>query len=146
IVIESGAWLLLMANWVIAFMPTLVWRPLERRGGSPVSTLERMVVNVVIVLAFVIYFLASTLDLSLTSIGTASGVLTLVLGFALQSLILDLFSGILLHLEKPFRLLNWITVSAGAGGSPVHGQVCNMTWRTTQLQTRDNDIVSIPNS
>src|SRR5262249_43822808 len=26
------------------------------------------------------------------------------------------------------------------------GQVRNMNWRTTQLQTRDNDIVSIPNS
>lgn len=138
----SAAWLALIAVWVIALMPPLVWRPLEHRWPSSAS--ERMVVNVVIALGFLVYFLAEILDLPLASIGAASGVLTIVLGIALQNIILDLFAGILLNLEKPFRLLNWVTISVG--DIPVHGQVRNMNWRTTQLQTRDNDIVSIPNS
>src|SRR5262249_23119571 len=100
IVADSVAWVVLMAAWVMTLMPILVWGPLERRAGSPTPALERFVVNIVIVLAFLIYFLASTLDLSLASIGAASGVLTIVLGFALQNIILDLFSGILLNLEK----------------------------------------------
>ena len=143
IVACTGGWLALMAAWVLALMPIFVWGPLERHGG-PVSALERMVINAAIVSGFLLFFLANTLELSLAQIGAASGVLTIVLGIALQNIILDLFAGILINLERPFRLLNWITVSAG--GNPVHGQVRNMSWRTTQLQTRDNDIVSIPNS
>ncbi len=95
--------------------------------------------------AAVLIFLTGSLNLSAASVGAASGVLTLVLGFALQSLILDLFSGILLNLERPFRLLNWVTVQTSGSGT-ISGQVRNMNWRTTQLQTRDNDLGSVPNS
>lgn len=140
----TAACLLLAAAWLIALMPVLVWHPMARRTGTPPSALERTVVNIVIVLTFALFMLSRVLHLSASSIAAASGVLTIVLGIALQNIILDLFSGILLNLEKPFRLLDWVTVSAG--GAPVHGQIRNMNWRTTQLQTRDNDIVSIPNS
>ena len=139
-----AAWILLAAISLLGLLPTLAWEPLQRQTGAPVSALERTVVNVVIVLALVIYFLFEALHMSAASVFAASGVLTVVLGIALQNIILDLFSGILLNLEKPFRLLDWVTVATG--GSPVHGQVRNMNWRTTQLQTRDNDMVSIPNS
>ncbi len=139
-----AAWISLAAASLLGLLPTLVWEPLQRQTGVPVSTLERTVVNVVIVLAFVLYFLFEALHMSAESIFAASGVLTVVLGIALQNIILDLFSGILLNLEKPFRLLDWVTVRTD--GVPVHGQVRNMNWRTTQLQTRDNDMVSIPNS
>ncbi|MGI4830980.1 MAG: mechanosensitive ion channel family protein [Janthinobacterium lividum] len=140
-----AAWLVLIGAWLISLLPALVWRPLEKRSGTPSSALERMAVNVVIGLTLLLVFLSSALNLSGASIGAASGVITVVLGFALQNIILDLFSGILLHLEKPFRLVNWVTVNTG-GPTPVYGQVRNMNWRTTQLQTRDNDLVSIPNS
>ncbi|MBV8795369.1 MAG: mechanosensitive ion channel [Hyphomicrobiales bacterium] len=140
----EGAWLALIAAWLMALMPILIWRPVERRTGTPASVLERVGVNVVICLALGLVFLSSTLNLSAVSIGATSGVLTLILGFALQNIILDLFSGILLNLEKPFRLLHWITVDTS--GVRVFGQVRNMNWRTTQLQTRDNTLVSVPNS
>ena len=144
LVVDSALWLALIATFIIALLPLVVWRPLERRSGNPTSALERAAVNVAISAAFLLYFLAHTLDLSPASIGAASGVLTVVLGIALQNLILDLFSGILLNLERPFRIRHHVSISVS--GSPVQGQVRNMNWRTTQLQTRDNDVVSIPNS
>lgn len=140
----EGCWLALVAAWLIGLLPFVVWGPLERRTGTPPSTLERAGVNVVIMLALGLVFLSSVLKLSAVSIGATSGLLTLILGFTLQSIILDLFSGVLLNVEKPFRLLNWITVDTGGAG--VFGQVRNMNWRTTQLQTRDNNLVSVPNS
>ncbi len=145
LLVFHAGWLVLVAAWLIVLMPVLVWHPLERRSGTPASALERMAVNVVILLAALLLFLMGSLKLSAGSVGAASGVLTLVLGFALQSLILDLFSGILLNLERPFRLLHWVTVQTSGSGI-VSGQVRNMNWRTTQLQTRDNDLVSVPNS
>ena len=145
LLVLHAAWLALAAAWLVTLMPVLIWGPLERRSGAPASALERMAVNVVIVLAAVLTFLTGSLNLSAASVGAASGVLTLVLGLALQSLILDLFSGILLNLERPFRLLNWVTVQTSGSGM-ISGQVRNMNWRTTQLQTRDNDLVSVPNS
>jgi small-conductance mechanosensitive channel/hemoglobin-like flavoprotein len=139
------AWSALLAASLIGLVPILLWRPMERHTGAPPSTLERMAVNVIILLAVGLVFLSTEFNWSATSIGAASGVLTLVLGVALQDLILDVFSGVLLSLEKPFRLMHWVTVIS-PHMQPVVGQVHNMNWRTTRLYTRDNDIVTVPNS
>lgn len=70
-----------------------------------------------------------------------SGIVALVLGLALQSTLADLFSGIALNIEGPFRAGDWITVD-GAN----EGQVIEINWRATRLRDRSGDITIIPNS
>jgi len=77
---------------------------------------------------------------SLTILLTASSLLLMILGFALRGLISDLFAGMLLSMEKSFKLLEWIQVEN------YEGQVLETNWRATRLLQRDNNIVSIPNS
>jgi small-conductance mechanosensitive channel len=68
-----------------------------------------------------------------------SAVTSLVLGLALQPILGNFFAGLVITLEKPFRLNDWIRVG------DQEGRVVAITWRTTHLRTRDNDNLVIPN-
>lgn len=69
-----------------------------------------------------------------------SAVTSLVLGLALQPILTNFFAGVVIALERPFRLQDWIRV----GDS--EGQVTRITWRTTHIRTRENDTVIFPNA
>jgi small-conductance mechanosensitive channel/CRP-like cAMP-binding protein len=69
-----------------------------------------------------------------------SGVLVVVLGFALRGIITDVFSGIALNMEHPYRIGDWVQLDGG-----VVGQVTEMNWRATRLITRDRTSVVVPN-
>jgi len=62
-----------------------------------------------------------------------------VVGFALQDTLGNLFSGLAIQIEKPFRVGHWISI----GGR--EGQVQEITWRATKLRTKAGDFVIIPN-
>ncbi len=61
-----------------------------------------------------------------------SGVMGIILTLALQSLILDAFAGLLLNIERPFKILHWVRLEGADVGNQV-GQVLEMKWRTTRL-------------
>jgi small-conductance mechanosensitive channel/CRP-like cAMP-binding protein len=71
---------------------------------------------------------------------TTSAVGAVVVGFALQDTLGNLFAGLAIQIEKPFRVGNWIQVSGR------EGQVQEVTWRATKLRTKDGEFLVIPNS
>src|SRR5260370_688233 len=62
-------------------------------------------------------------------------------GLALQSTLGDVFSGISLSIEKPYRIGDEILLEGGAEGT-----VIEMNWRSTHLKNSANDVVIVPNS
>ncbi len=81
---------------------------------------------------------------SVTAIWAASGAVGIVVGLALQQLILDMFSGFAIHLEQPFKVGDWINCHTRMGD--YIGRVEETNWRTTRLWTTSRNIVIIPNS
>ena len=71
---------------------------------------------------------------------TTSAVGAVVVGFALQDTLGNMFSGLAIQIDKPFRVGHWI--SAGEW----EGAVTEVTWRATKLRTRDGNAVVVPNS
>jgi small-conductance mechanosensitive channel len=71
---------------------------------------------------------------------TALGVGSLVIGLALQDSLGNVFSGVALLFERPFKLGEWIRV-----GDTV-GKVEEITWRSVHLVTKSGDLVVVPNS
>ena len=69
-----------------------------------------------------------------------SSVLIAVIGFALRYIISDVFSGIALNFDHPYRIGDWVEPSPG-----LVGRVAEITWRTTRLVTRDGAAVVVPN-
>ncbi|MEP7118088.1 MAG: mechanosensitive ion channel family protein [Acidobacteriota bacterium] len=71
---------------------------------------------------------------------TTSAVGAVVVGFALQDTLGNLFSGLAIQVEKPFRVGQWIRVG------DFEGKVEEVTWRATKLVTKAGQFVIVPNS
>ncbi|WP_240046922.1 mechanosensitive ion channel family protein [Paracraurococcus ruber] len=71
---------------------------------------------------------------------TTSSVAVAVIGFALRNIISDLFSGLALGVDAPYRIGDWIETTEGSAG-----RVAEIGWRATRLVTRDGVAVTVPN-
>jgi small-conductance mechanosensitive channel len=69
---------------------------------------------------------------------TAAG--AVVLGFALQDTLGNLFAGLAIQIEKPFRVGHWVRIGE------VDGLVREVTWRATKIRTKAGNFVVVPNS
>ncbi len=76
---------------------------------------------------------------SLSPLVLASGVLSLVVGLALQDVLSNLIAGVTLSVEKPLRKDDWVLIEGQ------EGKVVEITWRTTKILTRQNDYIIFPN-
>jgi len=72
---------------------------------------------------------------------TASGLVIALLGFAIRNVVADIFSGLALGIEAPFRIGDWVMIDGLATG-----RVQDIGWRTTRLVTSDSTYVILPNS
>ena len=114
--------------------------PLKVRGKKPIPRITRDFILLLsyAILVFIVLRLQS--NINLISLITTSAALTVVLGFAAQSLLSNFFFGLVLQLERPFDIGDWIQV-----GDYI-GMVTSINWKSTKLLTRDKVLVYIPNS
>ena len=63
-----------------------------------------------------------------------------VIGFALQDTLGNLFAGLAIQIEKPFRVGHWVRIA------DIDGQVSEVTWRATKVRTKAGNFVIVPNS
>lgn len=138
-------WWMMPSLWLHALLATFAWRRIARTSGYPVPGITRTLVPLVGAMFCFTLAMHYVWGYSIEAVWAASGVLSIVLGIALQGLILDAFAGIFLNLERPFKLLQWVNVTEYQGRE-YEGQVIDVNWRSTRLLTRANNVVSIPNS
>lgn len=77
----------------------------------------------------------------ISTVLATSGVLAIVLALALQNTLADVFSGLAINVEHPFRAGDWITMTGD-----IEGQVMEINWRATRIRSAANDLIIIPNS
>ena len=105
-----------------------------------VPKLLRDTMKLVIIALSVGFILIRIYHVNATAVGGGAAVVTLVLGLAMQNVLGDLLSGVVLQFERPFSKGEWIRVG------DVEGEVVEVNWRATRLNTRQNLGVVIPNS
>jgi len=71
---------------------------------------------------------------------TTSAVGAVVIGFALQDTLGNMFAGLAIQVEKPFRVGHWVGVGS------YEGLVSEVTWRATKLRTKTGNLVVLPNA
>jgi small-conductance mechanosensitive channel/CRP-like cAMP-binding protein len=69
---------------------------------------------------------------------TAAG--AVVIGLALQDTLGNLFAGLAIQIEKPFRVGHWVQIAG------IDGLVSEVTWRATKVRTKAGNFVVVPNS
>lgn len=71
----------------------------------------------------------------------SAGVIGIAVGFAARDSLANLFSGIFLVVDSPYKIGDYITLDSGERGAVTH-----MGMRSTRLLTRDDVEVTIPNA
>ena len=108
----------------------------------------RIAKDIVALLVFAIAvsgIVATVLDRSITGLWATSGILSLVAGFALKDMILDVACGIALQVEKPFSVGDWVEIQGNRPENNVVACVTEVNWRTTRLKSTSNNVIVIPN-
>ena len=95
----------------------------------------------IIFAAALLVIVAVVYQLPLGGLLATSGVVAAIIGFAIQRMISDVFSGLALNIEHPFAVGDWIETSSG-----VTGRVLDANWRAVHLVTIEGRAVVIPNS
>ena len=131
------AWWILLSRELILFLRL----PTALRRKSAENELLFDIIAVSIYVCSALAVMSFVFGLPLKGLVATSGILAIVLGLALQSTLGDLFSGISLSIEKPFKLGDQILLEGG-----VEGEVIKLNWRATHIRNGANDVVVIPNS
>jgi small-conductance mechanosensitive channel len=128
----SGAWLL--ARSLVAVLQR------NRNGRRKVPRLLGELITAALFLAATAATIATLLGQSAAGALASSGLIIAVLGFAIRNVLADVFSGIALGLEAPFRIGDWIEIDG-----TIRGKVIEIGWRTTRLLTRNDTYMILPN-
>jgi small-conductance mechanosensitive channel/CRP-like cAMP-binding protein len=111
---------------------------LQKKEELPSITRDLILLTCYAILLFVVLRVKS--NINLTGILTTSAVLTVVVGFAAQTTLSSLISGLMLQIERPFGIGDWIKLG------DQQGLVIGITWKSTRLLTREKNLVYIPNA
>lgn len=130
--------------WVVATgFELFVWRRMYGQSLSGVPRQRKLLTdlfNVMLYVAAAGFIAIEVFDLEPTGVFATSSVLAIILGFALQQLLADIFAGVALNMERPFKAGDWITLDG------IQGMVLETNWRSTHLRTRTMDLLVVPNA
>ncbi len=109
-----------------------------KRGSFPAAFKNIITAFVIVIVTLIL--LKEILDINVTSLIATTTVLTATIGLAFQGTLANMLAGLTIHLEKPLKQGDWISV----GGH--EGRVMDITLRSTRIMTIEQNEVFIPNS
>jgi MscS family membrane protein len=83
-----------------------------------------------------------TLGVSISGILAFGGVGGIAVGFAARDILANFFGGLMIYLDRPFKVGEWIR----SPDREVEGTVVSIGWRSTEIRTFDQRPLFIPNS
>jgi small-conductance mechanosensitive channel/CRP-like cAMP-binding protein len=144
--VQIGVWLsaAFLMNRMIG---VLFWDGFIRRlSDRPVPRLPRDLTAMVLFSVAVLAIISTVFQRDITSMLAASGVFGVIVGLALRTVILDLFMGLAIHIERPFKIGDWLMIHQNRVETHIIAEVIEINWRTTRLRTTRNNMVVVPNS
>ncbi|WP_414039597.1 mechanosensitive ion channel domain-containing protein [Acidithiobacillus sp. M4-SHS-6] len=144
--IQPFRWIIAIALLVLLInINTLVQRYLSENSriiGHLESGARHSILSIVRYTGFIIAILValSTAGVALHNLAIIAGALSVGIGFGLQNIVNNFVSGLILLLERPIRVGDWIQVGS------TQGYVQKMSIRYTLILTFDRTEVFVPNS
>jgi small-conductance mechanosensitive channel len=96
---------------------------------------------VILVVALALYFVFLAWKIDVTAWIASAGILGLAISFAAKDTLANLFSGVFILTDAPFKLGDFIVLDSGE-----RGEVTHIGIRSTRLLTRDDVEITVPNS
>lgn len=95
----------------------------------------------VVIVVFAVYFLFTLWNIDMTAWLASAGIVGIAVGFAAKDTLANLFSGIFIVADAPYKIGDYINLEGGE-----RGKVTKIGLRSTRLLTRDDVEVTVPNS
>jgi small-conductance mechanosensitive channel/CRP-like cAMP-binding protein len=144
--IHIGLWLS-GAYLIVALLNQLFWEGfVAHLLQHPVPRLVRDSVAIIVFLLAAAGIVGLEFGQPVIGIWATSGAIGIILGIALRSIILDIFSGLAVNFEHSYRIGDWVDLVERSLWAPVRGKVVEINWRTTRLKTEDDRVMVVPNS
>ncbi|MCF8040595.1 MAG: mechanosensitive ion channel family protein [Desulfarculaceae bacterium] len=126
-------------------MSRMVFRTLKerhRKDQAPRQLLP-LLDNLIMLLLLVHggYWLFKIWDINVTPLLASAGIATAAVALASKDTLANLFGGVSVLVDHPFRLGDYITLSDGQ-----RGEVVDIGIRSTRILTRDSVLITVPNS
>jgi MscS family membrane protein len=112
-------------------------RPVDATTASAIGKLLRISVVITAVLTA-----AQSLGFSIAGLLAFGGVGGIAVGFAAQDLLANFFGGLMIYLDRPFSVGDWIR----SPDQEIEGTVEEIGWRQTRIRTFDQRPLYVPNS
>jgi MscS family membrane protein len=114
----------------------------ERRFKFVQTATEPLLSNAIIVLLLIAgaYSILVAWDINVTGLVASAGIVGLALSFAAQDTLANLFAGMAILADRPYKIGDYIILDSGE-----RGEVQHVGLRSTRLLTRDDVEISIPN-
>ena len=105
------------------------------------ATIE-FILKIVRVLIYIIaiFVVLSLLKIDLTGLIAGLGIGGVIVTLAAQDTAKNLFGGVVIFLDKPFNVGDWVQMDA------YEGTIEDITFRTTRIRTFENSLLNVPNS
>jgi MscS family membrane protein len=99
--------------------------------------------NLILILAtgISIYIIFQVWDIELTAWVASAGIIGLAISFAAKDTLANLFSGVFIMADAPYKIGDFVVLDSGE-----RGEVTNIGIRSTRLLTRDDVEITVPNS
>ncbi|NIR49358.1 mechanosensitive ion channel, partial [candidate division KSB1 bacterium] len=145
-VVQIGIWLS-AAHFLNRLALVFFWDGLVARTlGAPIPRLIKDIFTIVVYLIAITGIVGIVFQKSVTGFWATSGVVGVILGFALRNMILDVFTGLAINIDRPYKIGDWIKVHAANPEQNIVGKIMEFNWRTTRLKTQDDSVAVLPNS
>ncbi|MDH5301729.1 MAG: mechanosensitive ion channel family protein [Gammaproteobacteria bacterium] len=111
--------------------------PLDRTTAHAIAKLLRISVIITAVLVIL-----QTLGYSVSGVMAFGGIGGIVVGFAARDLLANFFGGLMIYLDRPFAIGDWVR----SPDRDIEGTVENIGWRLTTIRTFDKRPLYVPNA
>ncbi len=115
----------------------MLGKPLDRTTADAIAKLLR--ISVFITAALVIL---QSLGYSISGVLAFGGVSGIAVGFAAKDLLSNFFGGLMIYLDRPFAVGDWVR----SPDKEIEGTVEAIGWRLTRIRTFDKRPIYVPNS
>jgi MscS family membrane protein len=112
-------------------------KPLDRTTADAIAKLLRISVIITAILVVM-----QTLGYNISGILAFGGISGIAVGFAAKDLLANFFGGLMIYLDRPFNVGDWVR----SPDREIEGTVEEIGWRLTRIRTFDKRPVYVPNS
>jgi small-conductance mechanosensitive channel len=95
----------------------------------------------IVIISATVYFIFLSWDINVSAWLASAGIIGIAVGFAAKDTLANLFSGVFILTDAPYKIGDFINLDSGE-----RGQVKHIGLRSTRLLTRDDVEITVPNA